>query len=49
MKKLLIAFAILPIIISCNAQENGPSTSLADELVQLKDFDFMTKISILQI
>lgn len=47
MKKILFILAILPIIISCNGQENKPVTSLADESVQLKDFDFKTKISTL--
>jgi hypothetical protein len=47
MKKLLLIFAILPFIISCNGQEKPIAISLAEEPLQLENFDFETKISTL--
>ena len=47
MKKPLLLFAILPLMISCNGQQKRPATSLAKEAVQLENFDFNTKISTL--
>lgn len=47
MKKLLLLLAILPFIISCNGQENRIATSIAEEPLQLENFDFNTKISTL--
>ena len=47
MKNTLLLLTILPFMISCNGQEKRSVTSLADEPLQLENFDFNTKISIL--
>ena len=47
MKKILLLLAILPFMISCNGQENRIATSIAEEPLQLENFDFNTKLSTL--
>lgn len=47
MKKLLLILAILPIVLSCNGQEKSVPKSLAEESLQLENFDFSTKLSTL--
>ena len=47
MKKLLLLLAILSFMISCIGQENRIVTSIAEEPLQLENFDFSTKLSIL--
>ncbi|MEO5911611.1 MAG: hypothetical protein ABIP95_12030 [Pelobium sp.] len=47
MKNILFLFTIIPIMFSCKGQGKHSATSLADEAVQLADFDFKTKISTL--
>lgn len=47
MKKLLLLLAILSSMISCIGQENRIVTSIVEEPLQLENFDFRTKLSIL--
>lgn len=47
MKKLLLLPTILTFMISCNGQENKKVTSIAEEPLQLENFDFNTKLSTL--